>query len=190
MSAVPKLPVLIDVDGVLADFVGPILRAAGSYLEHHQVTEYEMFDHHMDEAERARAIVACGGEDFWENLPVIQGAQEGVEEIRAHRPVVFLTQPWHGCSGWYGARLAWLRRHFAASHRELAPLHGSVKHLVDGAALIEDSPVNLTAWSDAHPHRMPVIFDAPYNRTLTIDRPLWLLKGWSTETTRVLMETL
>lgn len=177
------LPVLIDVDGVLADFVTPLLKACGSSLTLEQITEYEFFTHHMSQDQRARAFEVCDTPQFWADLPVISGAQVAVEHIRAKYPVVFLTQPWSGCRQWHKVRLAWLGRHFGATHREFVPLHGSLKHLVDGLVLIEDSPANLEAWARHHPDRLSVIFNQPWNRRLvqvSEDKStLWRVGDWS-----------
>jgi len=154
---------LLDVDGVVADFTGTLLRTLGSSLTPADITEYDIFRLLGDQREQAYAI--CQDEEFWRRLDVIPGAAEGVEKLRSEGySVYWVTSPWYTCKGWYLARGAWLKEHFGTPYRHMLPL--SEKAMVDGDVFIDDRPDMVVAWWARRGDGVSLLYDQPYNEKI------------------------
>jgi len=162
-----KMIILLDVDGVLADFVGASLsRLAGRFGRFHtreQITEWD-FSSLPGFAEVAS--------DFWEStkepgfcasIEPYPEARAGVDLLRAIPgvSVEFLTSPMHGCPTWTHERDLWLEKHFGAHHHEV--MHVRKKERVRGDILVDDKTDHIDAWSLANPKGIPILWAQPYN---------------------------
>ena len=139
----PRPIVLLDVDGVIADFTNTVRRTVaevGYVLP--TPTEWnftlsfpaEVADHYLD---RASQPGWCAGIDPY------PGAERFVAELRTLGDVVAVTAPLGCCPTWESERREWLRCrgiHDVVSTRR--------KDLVYGDVLIEDKVENLRAWYD------------------------------------------
>lgn len=163
--------VAIDVDSVLADilplWVKRYNEAANDTLEVEKIVTWDMNDYVKPEW-RGR-LSSLLGLDFYDSVPPIANALEGVEILRKHYDVIFVT----ACStGTYDQKHRWLRTHGFLKHRN-EYVAAFDKTLVDAYILIDDAPHNLMPW--ARMGLRAVIFDQPYNRMLEGLR----LKGWN-----------
>ena len=139
----PRPIVLLDVDGVIADFTNTVRRTVaevGYVLP--TPTEWnftlsfpaEVADHYLD---RASQPGWCSAIDPY------PGAERFVAELRTLGDVVAVTAPLGCCPTWESERREWLRCrgiHDVVSTRR--------KDLVYGDVLIEDKVENLRAWYD------------------------------------------
>ena len=157
MSWNAKLPIILDCDGVLADFQGLACERLG--VQREDVTSYDFFL----QDERKQAFWAlCEDRETWRVLEPLPGAMEGVTRlIDAHQEIVVATASWHSCDGWATERYAWLRKHFGIRPGQV--VIGRQKHLLAGRVLVEDRADTLDEWICAQRGR-GFIFDAPYNR--------------------------
>lgn len=156
--------ILVDCDGVLADFTAYTLKCIGAKLAIEDITRYEVRTF-LSPEEDAKALALWKDADWWESMPPIEGAQAGMSRLEGECCIpIILTAPWVSCKGWEWARRAWLKKHFGITHNEV--LIGSRKFQVEAAMLIEDSHDKLHAWASRWAHRggVPILFDAPYNR--------------------------
>lgn len=159
----PSRVVLVDMDGVLADFDRAIVDALSSthreLLSAARRTEFYLGIAYPQCAEAIRAVIAAAG--FFTALPLVAHAHEGWERIRdvGFTPrVCSAPAPDHGTC--VDEKRAWLAEHFGSDAAEQAIMDDD-KYLYDGVALIDDLPAirgsHLARWQH-------VIFDAPYNR--------------------------
>lgn len=99
---------LLDMDGVLADFVTPSLTAAGVPLGHDDCLSWNYFAPFMTEAEFWRKIDAVEG--FWDNIEPYSWASELVQMCESIAPVYFCSAPAKhpSCAS---AKIQWLKKH-------------------------------------------------------------------------------
>lgn len=168
--------VLVDVDGVCADFIAPILEVVNAQrievvngaglvlVEREHVTSWGL-EHIPGFTPELYDLMNSRG--FARSLHVIDGAQEAIAHIRerGHR-VVFCTTPNRDSPTWAYERAEWLAEHFGADYRDIVQCHD--KSLVVGDVLVDDKPDNLR-------HVHDVLFTQPWNRDHTHERRM---AGW------------
>lgn len=174
-GVVPLL--LLDQDGVLADFDGGVHRAllvAGFDPALIERTCWETFDDvHRSlgpeaavEANRARHAPG-----FFRDLGVVQGAVEAVEQLMAAGcEVVVCTAPSLRHPNCASEKLAWLAEHFPALRKRFAVVKD--KTLVRGDVLVDDKPSVTGALTPLWRH---VRFATPGNAHVMAGP---LLSGW------------
>lgn len=153
------------MDGPLADFDlhgWRVCRALAHAFDvpgpEHQTARY--FTEHMpskrDRAEARRIIESAG---WFSDLPVVAGAQDGVQAlVDAGVDVWVVTKPLEANPTCRDDKGAWLRRHFPDLERKL--ILAPDKSLIVGDVLLDDAPH--LSWVDRALWR-PVIFAAPFN---------------------------
>lgn len=152
--------ILLDVDGVCADFTAEILHRVGSNLTLEDITQWDLFEL-MGADKKKRAMNVLKEQYFWRYLPVIDGAQAGYAAlVAAGHEVCFATSPWVSCREWGHARREWLKEHFIISNEQLIIVND--KSWLSGDVMIDDKPENLTAWQSLNTG-LAMLYDAPYN---------------------------
>lgn len=160
--------VLLDVDGVLADFTSGLLRivhevTGRSYAPDH-VTEYDFaraLSLTPDEREVVNRVISTRA-GFCSGLDVFDGAYDGVRRLRSVADVYVATSPWNSAPTWTHERERWLWAHFEIPHARV--LHGSAKHLIAGDFLVDDKTSACRDWQAAHPNGVAVQWQTPHNR--------------------------
>jgi 5'(3')-deoxyribonucleotidase len=133
--------VLLDVDGVLADFAGALLRWAGPKHSREQLTEWDLMKALGIESRQAAFDEYASEPGFCESLPVIDGAQDFVESLRRVADIVIVTSPYSAARLWTFERLRWLEHHFGFSKYDV--IFAKRKYLVQGDIMIDDGPQNI-----------------------------------------------
>jgi len=166
---------LVDVDGVLADFLPHLLeRATNNRIAPADVRKWDVFSY-LTVEEYDLSLALCAGYDFWAQVPVISGAVEGVEKLRStYDAVRFLTAPWFGCDKWASIRMEWLMKHFGARATDV--IFSTEKYFVRGALFIDDKPTHVERWAETNDAGHAVLYDAGYNKACT---PPHRLMGWA-----------
>ncbi len=169
---------LVDMDGVLADFDG----ATTAYLvEHHPdiaIAERNNFyyrDDYPDPAHQAIINQLHASRHFFANLPVIDGALEGWERLYelGYEPRV-CSSPLHTNEWCEAEKRDWLGRHLGRSVA-MAAILTTAKHEYDGVALLDDRPTIRHADQASWQH---VVFGASYNRGVPSELRI---TGWRDE---------
>jgi 5'(3')-deoxyribonucleotidase len=169
----PRRPViLLDVDGVLADFTGAcldVLRGIGLHRTVDQVTSYALVEAlGLDAGAKAALSRAWSSPRFCECIEPYPRATEGVGMLMGIGDVYAVTAPMWSSPTWQSERADWLAEHMGVRRNNVISAHA--KHLVRGDVLVEDKPETLAAWMDAWPGGAGVLIDRPYNRDV-VDGP-------------------
>jgi 5'(3')-deoxyribonucleotidase len=157
--------VLLDVDGVLADFTAKVIQTArditGKTLIEGDFHDYDVFRTVGREHEDA-VRKAWSSPGWCASLNPYDGASAFVARLRKTHRVYFVTAPMPGAPHWYWERHQWLDSNFGASYRDV--IFTTAKHVVCGDFLVDDKPSNLEEWAVHNPSGTAVVFDQPYNR--------------------------
>ena len=172
--------VLVDVDGVLGDFHVHTLRGLPA-LGIHGVT--------WDQITRAWDIIGSVGhehreaiESHWgtrgwcKDIPVYEGAKDGVRALREVADVYFVTAQMTHAPYWMWERVQWLKEHFDADDRHV--VFTLSKHLVLGDVLVDDKLSNVTSWTKAHPAKQGVLWSQPFNRLDVLPPTVVRCRNW------------
>jgi 5'(3')-deoxyribonucleotidase len=171
--------ILLDVDGVLADFVSSYLelvyQETGNRHTHEQVTQFDMKRAlGLTDIDAAHVAAQIQREGFCSAIEPLPGAVDAVRRLQAISDVYIITSPWNSCPTWTHEREKWLANHFAIPHAHV--LHGSAKHLVVGDVLVDDRWDTCVKWRDEHPSKTVVMWESPWNRTCEWSG--WLTNDW------------
>jgi 5'(3')-deoxyribonucleotidase len=169
-----KLRVCLDVDGVLADFPTAALKWINYTITYApevtdrrsrtlaDITQHDLLKAFGLESRQEQFDRWCVDADVCRHLPVYEGAQAFVEELRGIGELVIVTAMYGAVENWAGARLAWLKQHFGIDKRDV--IFAKRKECVSGDVLIDDKTKNLVAWENEWPAGMAVAFDQPWNQ--------------------------
>jgi 5'(3')-deoxyribonucleotidase len=156
--------ILLDVDGVLADFPSTALRyinerAGREYLlgdiEEHDILKALCLTHWQDDFDRW-----CSETDVCRELEPYDGARAFVDALREIGEVVCVTSPYGAVPTWQHSRLAWLKEHVGIEKRDV--VFCKRKELVRGNLLIDDKIENVEAFG-ADGGGMGLLFTRPWN---------------------------
>jgi 5'(3')-deoxyribonucleotidase len=159
--------VLLDMDGVLANFVQAMIDTHGWDLRHDQ---YESWAFHQS--------LGMSDEQFWQpteepgwwlNIKPYPWAKEVVEMCGRVGKVVFCTSP-SAHAACASEKVQWLRDHGLMGLREVRYQIGCHKELfaASGAVLIDDFDRNIAAFRQAG--GLSITFPQPWNRMRNVDR--------------------
>ncbi len=160
--------ILLDCDGVLADFVGGLLelinRECGTSYRRDDITEFDIGKSlGWSDAMRAKVDDLVRGEPgMILGLAQEPGARVGfgiLEQLAGDIYVV--TSPWPGHQTWAYERTQWLWRHFAIPSNHV--VHTAAKHLVMGDVLVDDKTSTLESWRREFPSGLAVQWQTPHN---------------------------
>lgn len=156
-AVVPRTVLLLDCDGILADFVGATLRElrslSGRTFSADEVSSWEIFRSLPDEMERYRGDVygRLGAEGGCYSIPLLDGAVDGVGSLRDLADVVVVTAPFKDSLTWQHERERWLRKHFGL----INVVHAIAKERVHGDIFVDDKPSNVREWQQYWASRDP-----------------------------------
>ena len=169
--------ILVDVDGVLADFSQHVINKLRLRKEMtvEDVTQWDIFsllEEKFSPYHKKMALEMMDDMSFWKTLPVMDGAKEGVQSLLyMGYEVVFVTSPWDTCIGWNVARYKWLQEHFNCQPHQLVITHA--KYLVHGLTLIDDREAHIEEWCSRHGAHSAMLFGAAYNQDAPFLRWDW-----------------
>lgn len=160
-------PILLDCDGVLAGFNEYSTAVARS--KGYNVT----VDDCVGDCRNQEWWHGSGLEQDWtqpgfcEQLPVLEGSQEFVENLRKMGlRVVFLTSPPKDNPTWPHERRIWLEKNFDA--RRVDVIFAVDKRYVNGLTFLDDHVKNILHWQE-YQNRMGVLVRRPWNEDILPD---------------------
>jgi 5'-nucleotidase len=176
MYTVERPTVLVDMDGVLADFDGKMNELMREHMPHITPVERQNFYYAQDYPEHEAQLSELSlQEGFFSSLSVVEGAIEGWNRIleAGYNPRI-CSSPIRANPYCTQEKLGWVEQ-------ELVPRFGKLvldqavitrdKHEVPGIALIDDRPALRLAEVAMWQH---IVYDQPYNKASTAPR----LFGW------------
>jgi 5'(3')-deoxyribonucleotidase len=155
-----KLKIAVDIDGVLADQVGAVLRV----IEKEYGLKYRKSDVN-------RAHWVFSGKEIWSEIarllsepeytlsvPLIEGSQKGIEQLDDHNVcVVTARRP-----NVEDATKKWLNTHFP-SLTEYYQARTGTKHSIPSDVLIDDLDMNIVEFVKSDPYRRGILFVQPWS---------------------------
>lgn len=151
------MKILLDVDGVLADFAGAVANRLG--LDPNSFSTPEMTEV-MNERQKEEFFYLSFEHSFCEELHSYGGTTEFYQKLlKRTSDIVIVTKPWNGPL-WYQERITWLSDHFSISKDSI--IFCSKKELIEGDVLIEDNAENLNKWCEAH-NKPGILLNRPWN---------------------------
>lgn len=162
-----KPVVLLDVDGVIANFVDAFLTVTNSLLGtafvHDDVTDWDIGKSlHLTPSTEARVYGECAAEGFARLLKPYPDAIEGVRALTDVAEIYFVTSPLEGSPTWTHDREWWLNHYLGYPRSRV--IHAKSKHLVSGDVFVDDNDKNVHAWAKCNPTDYAVLWPQPYNR--------------------------
>lgn len=134
--------ILLDMDGVLADFVTRSVEVAKLPISSDLVSEWNYFKKYMSSSEFWQCIDNYEG--FWENLDPHPWAYELVSLCKSFGSVYYASAPalHHNCCE---GKIKWLRKHNFMSSKKNEFMFGPEKWLMarHGRVLIDDNEENV-----------------------------------------------
>lgn len=157
-----RLTVLVDMDGVLADFDKHLLKETRhlwpeGYTQADQRVRYATNILPKAAQHEARAVTNRAG--FFRELPVMPGAVDGLHALAEQADVWIVTKPLEANPTCRDDKAVWLAEHFGADWVRRLIITPD-KSLVDGDILLDDGP-HLRWWDSAS--WVPVVFPWPWN---------------------------
>lgn len=172
-----KPSVLADCDGVLCDFVTPVLTYAnkleGTNFTYADVSNFDIFRLFGDRRDEVKKEVWEGltyAEGFARTLKPYAPAIEWFDALKAHANITCVTSPIYDSETWCYDRTQWLKEHFDLPARSV--LFTSEKFRVQGDFLIDDSYDNIMEWIETNPEGVGILFARPWNSELFEINPL------------------
>lgn len=158
--------ILLDVDGVIGDFVSGARQWADEchdmLVSEEQITDYNIMTSIGLPNGWPSFITWLSDTRFCLGMSAYKGAVEFVAELRKLGRVIAVTTPFVGVDHWEADRRTWLEENFGFDQKDL--VFCKDKSLVCGDVLIEDKPENCAAWNAAH-NGLAILFDRPWNRS-------------------------
>lgn len=167
---VKRKRVLLDCDGILADYC----TACFNLIEHHtgekhthdEVVHWDLFTI-LGKGHLKPLMKEVAAKSGWcLGFPVYDGAQSAVKRLEESCEVVIVTSPMT-TPYWSYERTVWLEQHFGIPKGRI--VHTEGKQYVQGDVLIDDSEDNCFKWHAAHPSALTLLWDAPYNREVSLE---------------------
>lgn len=156
---------LLDVDGVFADFLGGVLHhltlhyKTGEEVTRESITEWAFIEKLSDRS-RDRLDKLLSQYTFWRSLKTIPRSSHYFPTLAQYFDTYFVTAPWPGCQTWTHARSEWLKHRLGVSPDRI--IFTSRKELIRGDILIDDNPAFIRKWKTANPRGKAYLFDTPY----------------------------
>lgn len=171
--------VILDVDGVSADFVTHTLHTlvalGGPQMHHDDIHTWDIFGSIPREWED-RMVAEWHRPGWCAGIPLYEGAREAVVALREVAEVVFVTTAMEDAPHWMWERSRWLKQHLNAGARDII-FAASKKH-IGADVFVDDKVSNVVEWHHAHPTSVAILWDQPYNRQESLPAGVQRTRSW------------
>ena len=155
--------IILDVDCVVADLVGALLEITGKN-NRELASEYDWFEQYEDKEETRLTRKAMSNPNFWETLPLMPNAIEGVQYLRRQgHKIIWCTMPYEKCFGWVDMRRKWLENNFQSTEHQDIYIPTKDKWCVRGSCIIDDRIDIVEAWEQNNPEGIGFVFQSELN---------------------------
>jgi len=177
--------VLLDVDGVVADFVGLYLDLVISTVnplgrQFNREAAQRRWDVGeslgLTENEKAKTEAKIGNPGTALFMKVLSGAVDAVAKLEQLVDVYFVTSPWDSSGTWMHDRAHWLERYFGTTGKNV--IHTRHKHVCTGGYFVDDKVENVNKWGDHNVGRA-ILWEQPWNRSAKVNSNCLVVSGWS-----------
>jgi 5'(3')-deoxyribonucleotidase len=171
--------ILVDCDGVLADFVQGMFNVIdelyGLTFTEDQLTDWNFHSLNLGK-ERERSVwERVGHAGFAQALHPYDGAGEALEQLRVHHDVYVVSSPFWGPTFCYDRAQWLLQRGMIPSTRKLVLAES--KYVVAGDVLIDDRESNIQEWLEHNPNGYGFLWSRSYNvnaeKVITLPANRW-----------------
>jgi 5'-nucleotidase len=161
-SEARKRIVAVDIDGVLGETQIHLLdRANPEFGTHVTKNDLKVWNCRIGPSTFGELIERYLLDSEWVmGIPVIRGAQEGVDAIRQSADVIIASDTVPGTES---SRIAWIERNFGF-RPVFINTRGTQKANLQADALIDDYEQNLTAFLEPKPERVGILIKQPWNQ--------------------------
>jgi phosphoglycolate phosphatase-like HAD superfamily hydrolase len=166
--------IVLDVDGVLADFVSSALRVINEMAQREALPGYDVSPYTPDDVRQweiesllpkrfhTELFDRLSAPGFCASIEPYPSALAVVDALRATgHDVAIATSPLKGSTTWIAERTAWLQRYWG----EIEIHHTHDKRGVRGDIFVDDKPSHVLDWQNANPMSRAFLLDRPYNRS-------------------------
>ena len=159
--------VLLDVDGILADFIGSVLdiikKETGIEFYENNIKTFEMFEDLKTSKYNIKNICYKHFKKpkYALKLKLLDGSVQAVERIKELADIHVVTTPMHMNPTWTFEREQWLKKHFNIDYKDIT--FTSKKYLLKGDVLIDDNEFNVRSWSKENPNSKAFLWSKSYN---------------------------
>lgn len=168
-------PLLVDCDGVLADFQGRCIEIAnsrGQNVKRESILTDSRKYSWWKESGLDKDWTSPG---FCTKLQAIPGAREFIDQVRADGiRVVFVTSPPKDATTWPYERRKWLEKHFDADRDDV--IFASDKRFVHGFCFIDDHEKNILPWQEYWNSCGAILVEQPWNELFAQDQCIKMSK--------------
>lgn len=175
------MKLLLDCDGILADFHSTYLGLINSYTGKSYVLD-DIKDFSIEDSLDVREYSDRIKNDFdvhdlCEYLEPILGSEEAVEYLNSKINVVIVTAPFSSYK-WVNQRYNWLRWNYNIDASNI--IFTKNKTHINGDYFIDDSLDNCVKWAVTHTQNICMLWDRPWNRKNRVRLPdnLKIIDNW------------
>lgn len=165
-----KNRILIDVDGVIANFIDYYIKIASDILRKDLfiINKYSwdtgdalgLADHEKKEVDKGLYSYGALG------IVPYEGAVEAIIDLANLHDIYFVTTPLDESETWASDRIRWLIKYFGPKLGGKYILTHD-KFTVCGDILIDDKTDNVVKWKEAWPKSLPILWAHDYNSMVT-----------------------
>lgn len=140
--------VAIDCDGVLSDWHALAMPIMNNLLNSNfttkDITNWDIYHLIDDQSIKDSFHDLLNNSGMIEHLPVYEGSQKAIDEIRKLAEVYIVTSPMNEYHDWIIHRNKWLKKNFDILPKNI--IHTSAKYLIQANIFIDDKPENVEKW--------------------------------------------
>ncbi len=176
--------ILVDCDGVVADFTGAVCREASEILQRRvdpaEITQWNLKASLEMTNKQTQALYSrIQRKGFCSNLEPLPGAVSAVKKLQSLGFVTFVTSPWDSSPYWMWERIQWLLDFMEADMKDI--IHTHQKWLVKGDIIIDDRPSNVVNGDRKLRFLIPTPANKHWRNTsgTTLSDSLYISKSWT-----------